>query len=151
MLAAYLRDNSLIPPDYPQGFRSIVRQELVLGVMAAEDVARTHQLRFDLTSRLVSASNDAQGRAELMHQVVEAASYISAAKAFNFKGLEALNPMSRSGKMINLHKVLSKHNIVGDDSESFTEDDIRSIMQDLKEAKAEEAKAKEDAKKSVTS
>lgn len=141
MVAAYLRNPSLIPPDFPNGRVSVYRQELLLKATALEKMADKEVMRFDYTTRLIPASYSEQGRSELIHQATEAADIFCMANNLNIKGVVALNPESRATNMRNVYEVLRDHSIVGDDAKTFTDAEIYEILAKVK--KQQEADSQE--------
>lgn len=138
MVAAYLRNPSTIPPDFPNGRVSVYRQELLLKATALEKMADKELLRFDYTSRLVGASQSEQGRAELIHQATEAADMFCLANNLNIRGVVSLNPTARSANMRNVFEVLRNHSIVGDDAKTFTDQEIYDILEKVKKQERSE-------------
>jgi hypothetical protein len=111
---------------------SVYRQELILKAVALEKMAEKEMVRFDYSTRLIPASNSEQGRAELIHQATEAADIYCLANNFNIRGVLALNPESRAANMRNVYEILNSHSVIGDDSKTFTEDEIHEILAKVK-------------------
>jgi hypothetical protein len=142
MVRAYLRDPSLVPPGYPNGLKSLVRQETILEWMAlelrGEDELRTHSM----LSSILSAMNTPEGRRGALKDIQSADTIISACIRHDLRAVKLFNPDGEVSKLREVYEVLSKHNIVGPGAKVLTKEEIYEIIEDAEKRNAEKQKTK---------
>lgn len=138
MLSAYLREPSLIPADYPNGVRSILRQELILNHIELDNFLRNQEIELNTCVHLMVNTEQAQPRSEMAHTYGQMLSMGKLLRDRNIKGAKMLSPESRTQKMINVYEVLRANKLLENPERTFTDEEFREIMERMKEEDSQE-------------
>lgn len=143
MITAYLRDPLLLPPDYKNGIRSILRQKVILDNLELDGARENMENDLELYRQLLVACKDKQQRSEIVHSYEQVTALVRMLRDRNVKGARMLSPESRTQKMKNVYEVLKESKLVENEARTFTDEEFYEIMDRMKQKEAEQEASEE--------
>ena len=119
IILAYLRDPSLIKPDYPNGVRSVLRENVLLQAVAADMDASEAAERLHIESAFACHLKP-EASYDLMSQFTDSLRTYWDAKELNTgrRQKSATNVKGSATSIVKLYETLEKAGILGDSVES---------------------------------
>lgn len=143
MIKAFLRRKDLIPPDYPNGLASRIRERLILDAISCEDHEQRMERTVSLDQVLVGlvAPN---ARQELLNKILDLNTSRSYLSDINLHMAAQVAKTNKRTEVKEVYDILDKHGH-WDKFSSFTPSQWDAIINDINKRMEEDRKKEADA------
>jgi len=134
MILAYLRNPDFIKPDYPNGIKSRLREELFIKAAALEFAKEMSLVNLSNMQTYFSCSKTEKVKKELLDSIYEISSRIEGVFSFQFGPTQQRRTENSREKMAKAVQLLAKKGMLSE-STSFTLDQVHAIIEEYRNNK----------------
>jgi hypothetical protein len=134
MILAYLRNPDFIKPDYPNGLKSRLREELFIKAAALEFTKEMNLVNLSTLNTYFSCAKTEKVKKELLDSIYEVVGRIEGVFSFQFGPTQHRKLENSRDKMAKAVELLSKKGMLSE-STSFTLDQVHAIIEEYRNNK----------------
>lgn len=134
MILAYLRNPDFIKPNYENGLKSRLREELFLKTTALDFSRDMQEIKLNVLGDFLGAASGKDARKDILDSIYDAVDRIEGIYSFEFGASRGRRIETSRERAVQLLEILNKKGIITQ-SADFTPEKVREIISEYKEKK----------------